>query len=61
VTAYAAALVWTEAARDLRMERGLARDGEAFAPHWDAWARMEAEHFARERTRERADLVVRTD
>lgn len=61
VTAYAAALVWTEAAHDLRMARGLERDGDAFAPHWEAWARMEAEHFARERTRARADLVVPTD
>lgn len=58
---YAAALVWTEAAHDLRMRRGLDRDGKAFAPHWEAWARMEAEHFARERTRQRADLVVPTD
>lgn len=60
VTAYAAALVWAEAPHDLRMERGLARDGEAFAPHWEEWARTEAEHFARERTRARADLVVGT-
>lgn len=60
VTAYAAALVWTEAGHDLRMRRGLARDGDAFAPHWEAWARMEADHFAREGTRARADLVVDT-
>ena len=52
------ALVWVEAAYDLRMRRGLERDGEAFAPHWEAWAAAEDEHFARERTRERADLVV---
>jgi len=60
VTAYAAALVWTEAGHDLRMRRGLARDGDAFAPHWEAWARREAEHFALEATRARADLVVDT-
>lgn len=53
-------LVWLEAEHDVRMERGIARDGEAFAPHWVAWARAEAAHFARNRTRERADLVVRT-
>ncbi len=55
---YATVLVWVEAPYDLRMRRGLERDGDAFAPHWEAWAGAEAEHFARHRTRERADLVV---
>jgi uridine kinase len=53
-------LVWVEAARDVRMQRGLERDGEAFAPHWEAWAVAEQEHFARHGTRERADLIVST-
>lgn len=53
-------LVWIEADLDVRMARGIARDGEAFAPHWEAWAREEAEHFARHGTRERADLHLRT-
>lgn len=53
-------LAWVEAPREERRRRGLARDGETFAPHWDAWAAAEAEHFARDRTRERADLVFRT-
>ena len=51
-------LVWVEAPYDLRMRRGIERDGDAFAPHWEQWARDEAELFAREHTRERADLVV---
>jgi uridine kinase len=51
-------LVWVEAPYDLRMRRGLDRDGDAFAPHWEQWARDEADLFARERTRERADVVV---
>ena len=54
-------LVWVEAAYDVRMRRGLERDGDAFAPHWEAWAAAEAEHFARHRTLERADLLVTTD
>ncbi len=54
----ATVLVWVEAPYDLRMRRGLDRDGEAFAPHWAAWARAEEAHFADHRTRERADLVV---
>lgn len=51
-------LVWIEAAYDVRMRRGLERDGDAFASHWEEWARAEADHFARHRTRERADLVL---
>jgi uridine kinase len=51
-------LVWVEAPYDLRMRRGIDRDGEAFAPHWKAWAEAEEVLFARHRTRQRADLVV---
>lgn len=53
-----AVLVWVEAPADLRMRRGIARDGEAFAPYWAAWARAESLHFAQHRTRDRADVVV---
>lgn len=58
VAPWVTVLVWVEAPYDERMRRGLERDGDAFAPHWEAWARAEQEHFARHRTRERADLVV---
>lgn len=51
-------LVWVSAPRALRRERGLARDGEAFAPQWDGWMRQEDTHFADQRTAERADVVV---
>ncbi len=51
-------LVWIDAPHDLRMKRGVARDGDAFAPHWEQWAKDEAEVFARERTRLRADVTV---
>jgi uridine kinase len=53
-------LVWVEAADAVRRERGVARDGEAYRPHWERWARQEQEHFRVEGTRERADVVVRT-
>lgn len=56
----ATVLVWIEAAHDVRMRRGIERDGEAFAPYWEQWAAAEAEHFGRHRTRERADLVFST-
>jgi uridine kinase len=51
-------LVWVEVPFELRMKRGLQRDGAAVAEHWRRWARDEQELFARERTRERADLVL---
>ena len=51
-------LVWVEAPRDLRLSRGLARDGETLRPQWLAWMRDEDVLFARERTRERADVLV---
>ena len=58
---YRSALVWVEATPAVRRERGLARDGEAFAPQWASWARREQHHFTLEGTRARADLVVDTD
>ncbi len=51
-------LVWVEAPRGLRLARGVARDGEALRPQWEAWLPAEAALFRRERTRERAHLVV---
>ena len=54
------ALVWVEAAPEIRLARGLARDGEEVREHWLAWTEDEQRLFAREETRERADLVVAT-
>lgn len=48
--------VWVEAPTDLRLDRGLARDGADAREHWLTWMTEEAAHFARERTRERADV-----
>lgn len=50
--------VWVSAPADLRDRRGLERDGDAVREHWRDWTIAEALHFARERTEERADLVV---
>ena len=58
--AYAAVRVFVEADRALRMDRGIARDGEAYRPQWERWAAQEARLYAADRTRERADLVVDT-
>lgn len=51
-------LVWVEAPRDLRITRGVARDGEQVLPMWHAWMRDEEAHFRSDRTRERADVLV---
>lgn len=59
--AYADVRVWLEAAHDERMRRGLARDGDGFAGHWEAWARQEAAIFDADRTREHAHLRLQTD
>jgi hypothetical protein len=53
---FASVRVWVEAPPDLRLRRGLERDGAAARDHWLRWMADEAEHFARERTRERADV-----
>lgn len=50
--------VWVAAADDVRLARGLARDGEDARPQWTAWMADERAHFAREATRERADVLL---
>jgi hypothetical protein len=58
LTAWRSLLVWVEAPQPLRMARGLARDGAELAPEWRRWQATEAAEFAREGTRERADVRV---
>ena len=53
---FAALRVWVEAPPEVRLERGLARDGYAMRPAWEQWMHDEAEHFLHERTAERADV-----
>lgn len=57
---YAAVRVWMEASLEVRMRRGLARDGAAYRPHWERWAAQEADLFARDGTRGKAHLVITT-
>lgn len=56
--AYESVLIWMEAAEPVRKKRSLDRDGETFAPYWDMWAAQEDAMLARERTPQRADLVI---
>ena len=57
--AYESVLVWMETPASVRKRRALDRDGETFAPNWDAWAAQEDAMLARERTPDRADLILR--
>ena len=52
------ALVWVDAPRDLRLRRGIERDGEAMRAQWLTWVEDEDRHFLHEGTREHADVVV---
>lgn len=57
---YLSALAWVQAPRDERLRRGLARDGAAYRPYWERWARQEAALFTTQRTAQRADVVLDT-
>lgn len=57
---YADVRVWVEAPTSERRRRGLARDGDSYAPHWDRWAAQEDAVFSADDTSSRADLVIRT-
>lgn len=57
----ASVIVWVDAPDDVRLARGVARDGEHLRAHWLRWRQLEAAHFARERTEDRADVVVQAD
>jgi uridine kinase len=51
-------LVWVDTPPDVRLSRGLERDGDQMRERWLVWRDEENEMFARERTRERAHVVV---
>ncbi len=53
-------LVWVETASDVRLERGLARDGEHMRSQWEQWRLDETALFARLETRAHADIRVDT-
>lgn len=58
VAARASLLVWVEVPADVRLARGLARDGDHMRDEWLRWMGLEQVEFAREGTRARADAVV---
>jgi uridine kinase len=58
LAAYITVLAWVEVDDDLRLARGLDRDGASMEEHWRQFMLDERQLFAREGTRERADVVV---
>lgn len=50
--------IWVELDDAERKRRALERDGDAYAPHWDAWAAQERAFIARENPAALADAVV---
>ena len=53
-----AMVVWIEAPPDIRMARGIERDGESMRPMWETWMASEDHHFRTDGSVERADLIV---
>ena len=53
-------LVWVEAPSQVRLDRGMARDGEHLRPQWEQFRLDEDDLHRRLRTRDHADLVVDT-
>jgi uridine kinase len=56
--AFESLLVWLDVPAPIRKKRALDRDGETFAPYWDQWAAQEDAMLARERTPDRADILI---
>jgi uridine kinase len=53
---YRSLLVWLEAPEQTRLQRWVDRDGQGVVAHRERWMAAEAAHFARNRTRDSADL-----
>ena len=50
--------VYLVADRELRLARGIERDGEALRPHWLRWMADEDVHFALDRPSDHVDVLV---
>lgn len=52
--------VWVDAESDIARSRGLSRDGETYARHWDSWHRQEVDHWQRNDPSALADIILQT-
>jgi uridine kinase len=58
---YLAYSIWVATSRELRLERGLERDGAHALPQWEQWMEAEDRYIETERPAEHADLVLPGD
>jgi uridine kinase len=58
---YLAYSIWVEAPRELRLARGLERDGDEARVQWERWMAAEDAYVERERPAEHVDRLVRGD
>jgi uridine kinase len=58
ITSFCSTLVWVSAPEELRLARGLSRDGEEVRERWLAWMADEQRHFERHGLPAAADLHV---
>jgi uridine kinase len=55
---YLAYSIWIETSRELRLRRGLQRDGREAKSKWEAWMAEEDRYIETERPADHADLVI---
>ena len=55
---YLSFAIFVETDRELRLQRGLERDGEEALPLWQQWMAEEDEYLLRDRPEEYADVVI---
>ena len=53
--------IWIETPADVRLRRGLERDGEQARAQWEQWMAEEDGYVRREKPQERVDRVLRGD
>ena len=53
--------IWIETSRELRLRRGLHRDGEGARADWDRWMAQEDVYLDQEQPAEHADLILPGD
>jgi uridine kinase len=51
-------IIWIDTPSDVRLQRGLARDGDDWTDDWDDSMAAEDAHYAHDPTREVADIVI---
>ena len=58
---YLAYSIWVETPREVRLARGLARDGESMRARWDEWMAAEDRYVQDERPAEHVNLILPGD